>query len=304
MEKTRRSGYVAIVGEPNVGKSTLMNALLGQKISIVTRKPQTTRQQVLGILTTEDAQVIFLDTPGLLQPKYLLHRKMVQAAERALGDADVILVMTEPKSGTTLPQPVSKIVVGKYPQTPLILCINKADTVMKDSLLPLIDAFAKSAIFKEIVPVSALKSQNLDDLQKTLISYLPEHPALYPDDMVSDQTERFFVAELIREKVFDQFQEEIPYSTAVEIEEFKEREAGKTFIQAAIVVERESQKGILVGKQGRALKKVGVTARMAIEEFLQGSVYLELRVKVGEKWREKEAWMKRLGYESDRSTKA
>ncbi|MBI2618572.1 MAG: GTPase Era [Ignavibacteriales bacterium] len=300
----QRSGYVAIVGEPNVGKSTLMNALLGQKISIVTRKPQTTRQRVLGILTTGEAQIVFLDTPGLLRPKYLLHEKMVSAAQRALEDADIVLVMTEPRSGADLPEPVAKLVLTRYGYKPLILCINKADTVFKDSLLPLIDAFAKGNVFREIVPVSALKHQNLDDLLKTLISYLPEHPALYPDDIVSDQTERFFVAELIREKIFDQFQEEIPYSTAVEINEFKEREEGKTYIQATVVVERDSQKGILVGRRGAALKKVGTSARAAIEEFVGKSVYLELRVKVGEKWRDKEAWMRRLGYQPHELTKA
>jgi len=296
-----KAGYVAIVGEPNVGKSTLMNALLGQKISIVTRKPQTTRQRVLGILTTPVSQIIFLDTPGLLDAKYLLQETMMRSAHRALEDADVVLVLTE-ASASDLPdivrvrlEPVSK---GK----PLLLCLNKVDTAPRDQVLPVLAGFAKSGMFREVIPVSALKKENLDDLLKTITRYLPEHPAFYPDDVVSEQPERFFVAEIIREKIFEQFQEEIPYSTAVEIREYKEREEGKTFINADIIVERNSQKGILIGKKGAALKAIGQAARKDIEEFVGRPVFLELFVKVGEKWRSKESWMKRLGYESEKGS--
>ncbi len=292
-----RAGYVAIVGAPNVGKSTLMNALLGQKLSIVTKKPQTTRQRVLGILTDAESQMIFLDTPGLLEPRYLLHEKMLMVAQRALEDADVILVLTEPSQGTSFSEQVEQRLFAKPLEKPLLLCINKVDTVAKETLLPLIGAFSGSNRFKEIIPVSALKEDNLESLKSALRKYLHEHPAFYPGDSISEQPERFFVAELIREAIFEQFQEEIPYSTAVEIREFKEREEGKAYISADIVVERDSQKGILIGKKGFALKKIGSTARVRIERFIQRPVFLDLHVKVGESWRKRESWMKRLGYD-------
>ncbi|RPI01243.1 MAG: GTPase Era [Ignavibacteriae bacterium] len=293
-----KAGYVAIVGEPNVGKSTLLNALLEQKISIVTNKPQTTRQRVLGILSRDDVQIIFLDTPGLLKPKYLLHKEMVKSAESALADADVILVMTQASRGTELPAEVSERVVPISKTKPIILVINKADTINKTELLPVIESFAQQDCFKEIIPVSALHHDNLDAILKSLVHYLPEHEAFYPPDIVSESPERFFVAELIREQLFEKFSEEIPYSTAVEIREFKERETGKTLISADIIVERESQKGIIIGKRGEALKSVGTSARFQIEEFLQRPVFLELHVKVREKWRESEAMMRQLGYHS------
>lgn len=291
-----RAGYVAIVGEPNVGKSTLMNTLLQQKISIVTKKPQTTRQRVLGILTTPEAQVVFLDTPGLLEPKYLLHEKMMRSAERALEDSDVVLVMIEATRQGALPKKIEERVSGQAKGKTFFLLLNKIDLVNKDGLLPLIDQYSKLGWFREIIPVSALRQSNTDDLLKTVVSYLPTHPPFFPPDIVSEYPERFFVAELIREKIFDQFEEEIPYSTAVEILEFKEREGGKTYINVDIIVERESQKGILIGKKGAAMKSIGQSARKDIEAFLDGPVFLELHVKVGEQWREKESWMKRLGY--------
>lgn len=291
-----KAGYVAIVGEPNVGKSTLMNTLLDQKISIVTRKPQTTRQRVLGILSQNDAQIIFLDTPGLLKPKYLLHEKMVRSAQSALDDADVIVLMTEVDNKCELSPAVRDLVLTKYSEKPLLLVMNKVDTIYKPNLLPLIDGFVKQQRFREVIPISALKRQNLDDFLSTLLQYLPVHEPYYPTDIVSEQPERFFVAEFIREQVFEQFEEEIPYSTAVEIQEFNERDAGKTYINADIIVERQSQKGILIGKNGEALKKVGSAARKEIEDFIQRKVFLELYVKVRERWRENEGTLKRLGY--------
>jgi GTP-binding protein Era len=291
-----KAGYVAIVGEPNVGKSTLMNALLNQKISIVTPKPQTTRNRILGILSRDDAQIIFLDTPGLIKPKYLLQQKMLSTAEAALDDADVILVMTEASHGVRLPDEVDRLVLKKHSAKPILLVINKVDLVYKPQVLPTIAEFSKREIFREIIPVSALKQDNLDDLLKTLLVYLPVHEPFYPTDIVSDSPERFFVAEFIREKVFEQFSEEIPYSAAVEIREYHERETGKTFISADIVVERESQKGILIGSGGESLKKVGQAAREEIELFLQQQVFLELRVKVRGRWREREALLKSYGY--------
>jgi len=296
-----KAGYVAIVGEPNVGKSTLMNALLEQKISIVTKKPQTTRQRVLGIATDDESQIMFLDTPGLLEPRYLLHEKMLMVASRALADADIILVLTEPSRGTQLPEQVHELVLSRHSAKRLILVINKADTVARESLLPLIEGFAGMKCFGDIVPISALRGENIDTLRSVLKQSLPVHPAFYPGDVVSEQPERFFAAELIREAIFEQFQEEIPYSTAVEIREFKEREEGKTYINADIVVERDSQKGIIIGKKGAALKRIGQTARIRIERFIQRPVFLDLHVKVGERWRSKESWMKRLGYESEKT---
>jgi GTPase len=293
-----KAGYVAIVGEPNVGKSTLLNALLEQKISIVTNKPQTTRQRVLGILSREDAQIIFLDTPGLLKPKYLLHREMVKSAESALADADVILVLTQTSRGTELPIEVTERILPLCKTKPVLLIMNKADMINKADLLPVIETFAHLNYFKEIIPISALRHDNLDAIVQSLIQYLPEHEAFYPPDIVSESPERFFVAEFIREQLFEKFSEEIPYSTAVEIREFKERETGKTLISADIIVERDSQKGIIIGKKGEALKSVGTSARFQIEEFLQRAVFLELHVKVREKWRESEAMLRQFGYDS------
>ncbi len=286
------------MGEPNVGKSTLLNAMLDQKISIVTNKPQTTRQRVLGIFSREDAQIIFLDTPGLLKPKYLLHKEMVKHAESALSDADIILVMTDAARKVELPEEVSLRVLPLCRTKPVFLVINKVDKVNKAELLPVIQTFVKENLFKEIIPISALKRDNLEDLLKTIIRYLPEHEPFYPKDIVSEYPERFFVAEFLREKLFEKYREEIPYSTAVEIREFKEREKGKILINADIIVERESQKGIVIGRKGEALKEIGTEARKEIENFLQHGVFLELHVKVREKWRDNESIIRQLGYHS------
>jgi GTPase len=291
-----KSGYVAIVGEPNVGKSTLLNSMLGQKLSIVTNKPQTTRQRVLGIYNQDDAQIVFLDTPGLLQPRYRLHQEMVKHAEAALNDADIILVVTEISHGAELSQQVTDRLFSFNLGKPILLVINKVDTIYKPEVLPVLDAFLKMNKFKEVIPLSALKNDNIDDLLKTLVKYLPEHEPFYPKDILSEQPERFFVAEFIREKIFEKYREEVPYSTAVEIREFKEREAGKTFISADIFVERDSQKGILIGKKGEALKEIGQEARVAIESFIQRAVFLELHVKVRDSWRENEQLLRRFGY--------
>jgi GTP-binding protein Era len=293
-----KAGFVAIVGEPNVGKSTLMNALLEQKISIVTNKPQTTRQRILGILSQEDSQIIFLDTPGLLKPKYLLHKEMIKHAESALEDADIILVMTPAERKTDLPEEVRGRVLPLCKTKPVFLVINKADTVNKVELLPVIQTYAQREQFKEIIPISALKRDNLQTVIRMIIQYLPEHEAYYPQDIVSEYPERFFVSEFIREKLFAKFREEIPYSTAVVIREFKERETSKTLIRADIIVERDSQKGIIIGKKGESLKEIGIDARAEIEKFLQHEVFLELHVIVREKWRENDAMIRQFGYHS------
>lgn len=299
-QHTHKAGYVAIVGEPNVGKSTLLNALLNQKLSIVSARPQTTRQRVLGILSTDEFQIVFLDTPGLLQPKYLLHEKMVQSANLALQDADVVLLLTEASRGTELPEVVEQAAASVAGAKKLLLVINKVDTVQRQVVLPTIEHFARSGKFADIVPISALKGENLADLQKTIVQYLPEHPAFYPADAVSEQPERFFAAELIREKIFELFREEVPYSTAVQIIDFKERDEGKTYINADIIVERDSQKGILIGKGGTALKRIGQRARVDIEKMVARPVFLDLHVKVRENWRENETLLKRFGYSGDK----
>jgi GTP-binding protein Era len=297
---TFRCGYVAIVGEPNVGKSTLMNGLIGQKLSIVTPKPQTTRHKVLGLLSTNDHQVIFLDTPGIIKPKYLLHEAMMAFASSALEDADIVLFMidaTDPKVGVDLTheEAFSKL---KELHKPIFLVINKADVVNKVEILPVMEFYSRAFAFKEIFPISALKLEGTQELLKAIVSQLPIHSPYYPPDIVSGQDERFFVSEIIREKIFEKYKQEIPYSTTVAIAEFKEREEGKTFISADIYVERDSQKGILIGKQGAALKQIGRWARKDIETFLQHTVFLELRVKVRKDWREDKEWLVRLGYKA------
>jgi GTP-binding protein Era len=296
-----RCGYVTIIGEPNVGKSTLMNGLLGQKISIVTNKPQTTRHRVLGILSTETHQIVFLDTPGIIKPKYLLQEVMMQFASSAITDADVLIFMieaTNPKTGSDLShEEAFKRLEGL--KRPVFLVINKVDLVPKAELLPVIDFYARQYPFTEIFPISALRMEGTEDLLSALVRELPLHPPLYPLDIASEHNERFFVSEIIREKIFLRCQEEVPYSTTVDIVEFKERGTGKWFISADVYVERDSQKGIVIGKGGSMLKEIGRVARQDIEKFLDHAVFLELRVKVRENWRGDPEWLKRLGYHAD-----
>ncbi len=293
-----RSGYAALIGEPNVGKSTLMNALIGQKLSIVSKKPQTTRRRVLGILTAESSQTIFLDTPGIIAPRYLLHEAMMSYADAAIHDADVILVLVDVTRPPMEPRSTHDEVWRKIEQlkTPLLLVMNKVDLVERATLLPSIARYGGEFPFREIVPVSALTGEGLADLKTTVERYLPVHPPFYPPDIVSEHPERFFASEIIREKIFIQFSEEIPYSAEVEIVEFTEHPGKKDFIRAEITVERPTQKGILIGKKGNALKALGEESRRDIEKFLGRPVFLELYVRVRENWRTKEAWLKRLGY--------
>ncbi|MDZ7373198.1 MAG: GTPase Era [candidate division KSB1 bacterium] len=295
-ESTFRVGYVAILGRPNVGKSTLMNALLGQKLSIVSPKPQTTRHRILGILSGRDYQIVFFDTPGLLDPRYKLQEMMLKSAERAAQDADELLFLIEalPESHELDFQWIERLNVQ---QKPAVLAINKIDLVAKDLLLPLIDECQKRYNFQEIVPISALKQDGIDILRDVLVRYLPTGPPLYPQDMLTDHPERFFVAEIIREKIFRRYGEEIPYSTTVVIDEFKERPGAKDYIRASIYVEKPSQRKILIGKRGEALKRIGQEAREEIEAFLGRPVFLELWVGVMEKWRQREPILRQLGYQ-------
>lgn len=290
-----KAGYVAIVGKPNVGKSTLINNFMECKLSIVTPKPQTTRKKTMGVLTREDCQIVFYDTPGIMDPKYELQKYMVRTAYSVAEDADVIVLMTEPFE---TPDDADKEILEKlsHLNIPVILAINKIDLVDKDSLIPVISAYSTQFKFAEIVPVSILKKINLDLLLTLILKYLPEGEPFYPEDYMTDYNERFLASEIIREKVFEFYGEEIPYSTTVGIEEFKERETGKDFIKAIIYVERDSQKGIIIGKDGKAIKQVGLIAREEIEEQIGRKVYLELRVKVMEKWRKDKSKLYKLGY--------
>lgn len=296
-----RSGYVALVGEPNVGKSTLLNALLGQKLSIVTPKPQTTRHKIVGILTGEDFQIIFLDTPGLIKPKYALQEVMMAFANEAIGDADIIVLLADASDrksfGALKSSDLISHVLESKDEQPVFLVLNKIDQVKKNEILPMMQSFSEAYPFKEIIPVSALKGENLNDLERTIISYLPEGQPFYPENHVSDRDERFFVSELIREEIFKEFREEVPYSTTVEIEEFRENEnGGKTYVRAVIYVEKNSQKGIIIGKGGGGLKHIGQNARRQIEELIGRKMFLELFVKVKDGWRNDKKSLSQLGY--------
>ncbi len=298
-----KSGFVTILGKPNAGKSTLMNALLGQKLSITTSKPQTTRKRILGILTEEEYQIVFLDTPGILDPAYLLQKIMMEDVESSAKDADVLIIMidlqADPDGTKTLTDKSVAEIISKS-RKPIILILNKMDLSTQEKVQGLINNFEKENKYASIIPVAALQKFNTKTVVEALLEHLPFHPKYYPDDIVADANERFFVSEIIREKIFEGYKEEIPYSCEVLIAEFIERPAGKDYISAEIVVEKESQKGILIGQGGEALKKIGSSARTAIEEFLDRQVYLELRVKVRAKWRSDEKMLKAFGYSKDK----
>lgn len=286
-----RSGYVALIGKPNVGKSTLLNALMKQKLSIVTAKPQTTRRRVLGILSADDYQAILLDTPGVIEPRYRLQELMMKDVTASAADADVMVFMADATKDT-----VDEMSLEYVGDRPAILALNKIDRVKQDNVLPLVEAYVERHDFDEVIPISALKNYQLDVLLEAIVKRLPFGRPFYPRDMISEQPERFFVAEIIREKIFQHYRQEIPYSTQVNVVSFEERSGEKDFIDAEIVVERDSQKGILIGKGGKALKKVGSLARKDIETFLDSEVFLQLHVKVRSEWREKDSFLKSFGY--------
>ena len=298
-----KTGYVSILGLPNSGKSTLMNSLIGQKLSITTNKPQTTRKRILGILSEKDYQVIFLDNPGILKPGYLLQEKMMEAVNQSVKDADVFLIIididADPDGSKILNNDFVKKMHVKN-NKPQILIINKIDLSTQDFVKNLIENINKKKLFEKIIPISASLSFNLHEVISSIVEYLPEGPKLYPDDIVADENERFFVSEIIREKILELYQEEIPYSIEVLISDFKERENNKNYISAEIVVEKESQKGIIIGKKGAAIKKLGLAAREAVEDFLQKEIYLDLRVKIRRKWRSNENMLKTFGYSRDK----
>lgn len=293
-----KTGYVAIVGEPNTGKSTLLNSILGVHLSIVSKKPQTTRKNVMGIYSNDEAQIIFTDTPGVLSPAYLLQEKMLGYIEHALGDTDVVLLMLDMLSPDF--ERLAETALGGITKLgkPVILVLNKVDALDdRNVTLPVIEKYNNMKIFKEIVPISALKNDNVELLTKLIIENLPVGEILYDPEQVSDQPQRFFVSELIREQAFKMFKKELPYSVEIEIIKFQESNGkDKTRITADIIVERESQKGIVIGKGGSMLKLLGTNARLSIEEFLGEKIYLELFVKVKEGWKSNESRLKGFGY--------
>lgn len=296
---TYKSGFATLIGRPNVGKSTLMNHLIGQKIAITSNKPQTTRNRIQTVYTSEEGQIVFLDTPGIHKAKNRLGDYMVRTAERTLTEVDVILWLVEP---TTYIGAGEQHILEQLRQvkTPVILVINKTDTVKKEEVLTFIDAYRKEMDFAEIVPVSALKGDNTEVLIDCIMKYLPYGPAFYDEDTITDQPERQIVAELIREKALRLLEDEIPHGIAVVIERMKYRKGANKAtiadIDATIVCERESHKGIIIGKQGTMLKKIGSKARPEIEDMLECKVNLQLWVKVRKDWRDSELYMKNFGY--------
>ena len=286
-----KSGYVALIGQPNVGKSTLLNALLGRKLSIVTRKAQTTRHRVMGILSDSDCQIIFLDTPGVMEPRSGLDASMMKQVSKASSDADIIVFMADARADHCDLQSLE--LLGN---TPAILVLNKVDLTGQENTLPLVTRYLGQRSFEAVVPISALTGFNLEALMLEIKSHLPDGPQFYPDSMISEHPERFFVAEIIREKVFQQFRAEVPYGATVVITQFLERPDRKDLVAADIVIERNSQKGILIGKGGQALKRIGVQARQDIEAFLGRPVFLELFVRVRPNWRNKPVHLRDYGY--------
>jgi len=294
-ESAHKSGFIAVIGRPNVGKSTLINTLIGQKIAIMSDKPQTTRNRILCILTQPDAQIIFLDTPGIHKPRHKLGEYMVKAAEGTLKEVDAILFVVD---ATEQMGPGEYYILERLQATrrPVILVVNKLDLIEKEQVLPIISHYTEKYPFAGVVPISAKDETNLDSLLTEVKKYLPDGPQYYPDDMVTDQPERLIVAELIREKVLHLTHDEVPHAIAVETEEMKTRDNGDVYVRATIYVERDSQKGIIIGAKGTMLKQIGALARTDIEALLGNRVYLDLWVKVKKDWRDREGVLRNFGF--------
>jgi GTP-binding protein Era len=292
-----RSGFVAVVGRPNVGKSTLVNGLLGQKVAIVSPRPQTTRTRILGILTLPEAQVILVDTPGLHRPLHKLGEAMVATAASAIPDADVILFVVDVSVPPTDEERMIARLIRQRTVNPVILVLNKMDRLPPERVQPHTEAYwSLLPDHADWMMTIASQGVNLDRLLKIVIAHLPEGPCYYPDDQVTDQTEREIAAELIREQALHLTRQEVPHGVAVVVEEFKERGKGRLYIAATLYVERESHKGILIGAHGRMLRQIGTAARQEIERMTGGQVYLDLRVKVNKDWRQDPFQVQRMGY--------
>lgn len=287
-----KAGFVNIIGKPNAGKSTLMNALMGEKLSIITSKAQTTRHRITGVLTGEDYQIVYSDTPGIIDPKYPLQKAMMNFVQQSLEDADILLWVIDATDPEAQDLVIEKI---KRANTNLVIGLNKIDLVAQEKAQEIISLWQKEFPNMSIVPISALNKFNTDVLLEKIKDALPEHPAYYDNDTLTDKSERFFASEIIREKIFLYYDQEIPYSTETVITSFKETET-IIRIQAEIIVERDSQKGILIGKGGKSLKKVGVEARKDMEAFFGKQVHLEQFVKVEKDWRKQERQLSRFGY--------
>lgn len=290
---TTKAGYVALVGRPNVGKSSLLNAMIGEKLSIVTPRAQTTRDRVLGIFTDARAQIVFVDTPGLLEPAYALHRSMLETALQAVRDSDLVLLLLDPTRPEEPPAWEALDELRKRRDS-LFIAINKIDTATEEEIAKL-EAWAQLELGKPTVLISARENTGVDELRETLIDALPESPFFYPEDDIAVQSVRFFVEELIRETVFEEYDQEVPYSTVARIDEFKE-DRSPIYIRATLFVERESQKPIIIGKQGAGIRSLGQRARTKIEQFVGSPVYLDLWVKAMPGWRNKAASLQFLGY--------
>jgi len=295
-----RAGHVALVGRPNVGKSTLLNALVGQALAAVGPKPQTTRMTVRGILNGPDFQLVMEDTPGFMEPRSTLDKAMIRLARLTAASADLVVALVHPWVAAV--EDDIRLIRTIPGQCPVVAVINKIDLVPKPGLLPLIAQFAGTPRVREVVPVSATERDGVDNLVRVMARYVPDSPPLYPADQISDQPERFFVAEILREQILLLYHDEVPYATAIFIDEFVEREHGKDYIRAVIWVERESQRVILLGKGGSALKRLGTRTRAVAERLLDRPVYLELWVKVRPKWRERQEDLTLLGFTPDRSS--
>ncbi|MEA3478504.1 MAG: GTPase Era [Bacteroidota bacterium] len=288
-----KAGFVNILGKPNVGKSTLMNALVGEKLSIITSKAQTTRHRIMGIVNSKDFQIVYSDTPGILEPNYRLHKSMMKNVESALLDADIFIYICEVGEKVTENPVIEKL---KKSEIPVMLLINKIDLSDQPRVEEKMRQWQELLPNAEIMPISALLPFNLEKVLDSILQHLPESPPFFPKDEMSDKTMRFFVSEIIREKILCNYQKEVPYSTEVVVEEYKEEDK-IIRIRALIFVSRESQKAIILGHQGGAIKKVGTNARKDIEAFVDKKVYLELFVKVSKDWRNDERQLKRFGYE-------
>ena len=287
-----KSGFVNIFGKPNAGKSTLLNALMGEKLAIVSPKVQTTRHRIKGILTNENYQIIFSDTPGIIEPKYKLHEKMMQAVKSSLEDADVALLIVDIKESL---EETDEIFSSLHLKVPAILVLNKTDVANKEAIEKSVSFFSTKDYGKKIVEISALKNKGVKELLEAILSILPEGEPFYTDDNLSDLPMKFFVGEMIREKIFYLFEDEIPYHATVLVQEFKEK-ATLTKISADIILQRETQKGIVLGQGGKMIKQLGTLARKDIEEFIGRKVFLELFVKVRPKWRDSELYLREYGY--------